>query len=92
MADASVITIYNPTLTNANTWYPLNLVAGTKALNIQARDDASTLKVSADQSTYFTVKKASAYFDSGMIFPQTLYIQSDVMGTVVEIIGYSIHF
>lgn len=92
MADASVITIYNPSLTDANTWYPLTLVAGTKALNIQSRDDVATLKVSADQNTYFTVKKASAYFDSGMVFPQTLYLQSDTSSTIVEVIGYSIHF
>lgn len=90
-------TVYNVTLTDADTEYSLDLPAGVVELSFQARTAAAvrfaweTGKVATPTAPYATVKAGSAYteeFDplrEGSPDGRTLYLASAAAGTVVEV-------
>jgi len=90
-------TVYNVTLTNANTEYSQAMVANCRRFEFHARTDVVirfafvTGKVAAPAAPWMTLKSGVAY-DSGMISqgaaPSTIYLASATAGTIVEIISW----
>lgn len=90
-------TVYNVTLTSADTEYNLALPAGVKEISFQARTSAAvrfaweTGKVATPTANYATCAAGAAYteyFDiarTGSPDSQTLYLASATAGTVVEV-------
>ena len=97
-ATAATPTIYNVTLTVADTEYSQAMVANCRRFEFQARTEATirfsnvTGKVAGPTSPWATLK-AGDYYDSGPInqgdSPSTLYLGSATAGTIVEIISWS---
>ena len=91
-------TVYNVTLTNANTEYSQAMVANCRRFEFQARTEATirfafvTGKVATPTVPYMTLKAGDSY-ESGPVnqgaAPSTLYIGSATAGTVVEIISWA---
>ena len=85
-------TLYNITLTNANTEYSQALTA-CKGIEFQARTSVdirfafATGKVAAPTAPYMTLKAGQWYYFEGS--PTTLYLASATAGTIVEIILWS---
>jgi len=85
-------TLYNTTLTNADTEYSQALAA-CKGIEFQARTSADirfafvTGKVATPTAPYMTLKAGQWYYFDGS--PTTLYLASSVAGTIVEIILWS---
>ena len=88
-------TVYNVTLTNANTEYSQAMLANCRRFEIQARTDVAirfafvTGKVATPTAPWMTLKSGVAY-DSGMInqvaAPSTIYLAAATAATVVEIL------
>lgn len=89
-------TIYNVTLTNANTEYSQTLPANLRSFSMQARQSADvrwsheTGKVATPVAPYMTMK-SGGNVNVGELDPNTLtlYLASATAGTVVEIIAWS---
>ena len=91
-------TVYNLTLTSADTEYSQAMVANCRRIEFQARTEASvrfafvTGKVATPTAPYMTLK-AGDYYDSGPInqgdSPVTLYLASATAGTIAEIISWA---
>ena len=85
-------TLYNVTLTNADTEYSQAL-ASCKGIEFQARTAVDirfafvTGKVATPTAPYMTLKSGQWYYFDGS--PTTLYLASATAGTVVEIILWS---
>ena len=90
-------TVYNVTLTNANTEYSQAMVANCRRFEFHTRTDVVirfafvTGKVAVPTVPWMTLKSGVAY-DSGMISqgaaPSTIYLASATAGTIVEIISW----
>jgi len=86
-------TIYNLTLTNANTEYSQTLPSNTTKYVIQCRsdDDIKMSFTSGESGTkYITIHGGQSYWED-LIKPSslTLYFQSSTAGVVVEIIAWT---
>lgn len=89
-------TIYNVTMTNANTEYSQSLPSNCKKFLIHTRDGTSfrlafvSGKVASPTPPYFTVPAGQAYYED-FIEPTslTLYFACGTAGKVVEIIAWS---
>lgn len=89
-------TIYNVTLTDANTEYPQALPAGCKYFSFQNRSAQATRyafetgKVASPTAPYGTVKSGSAYNSPEKLCASlTLYLASGNAGDVIEITAWS---
>lgn len=90
-------TVYNVTLTNANTEYSQVLPAGCRMFEFQARVDIDirfafvTGKVATPVAPYMTLKAADYYWSPDLnqgAAPSTLYLASTIAGAVVQIIAW----
>lgn len=85
-------TVYNTTLTNADTEYSQAL-ASCKGIEFQARTSVDirfafvTGKVATPTAPYMTLKAGQWYYFDGS--PTTLFLASATAGTIVEIILWS---
>lgn len=86
--------IYNTTLTDADTEYPLTLPSNVVSFTVQARqfNEVKLAFVSGESgTTYWTIKAGSSYPGShspgGEPATLILYMQSAVAGTVVEVVA-----
>jgi hypothetical protein len=90
---ATDMDISNPTLTLANTEYSISLQNGLKQLIISSRTRATlkcTLAAGESGSKYKTIYYGGSWHMVDLDFTgKTLYIQSDVPSTVVEIVEYT---
>lgn len=90
-------TVYNKTLTVADTEYSQAMPANCRRFEFQCRTEATirfsnvTGKVAGPAAPWMTLK-AGDYYDSGMInqggSPSTIYLASSVAGTIVELISW----
>ena len=96
MLNSRIPTVYNTTLTSANTEYSQALPAGTKKFSFQCRTAYDvrfamvTGKVAGSVAPYLTMKASAAYespdsLSSPTDVPITLYFASAQAGVVVEI-------
>lgn len=94
-AEGKYPSVYNVTLTDADTEYSKVLSPSTKKFTIQVRGSASvrcaftTGKVAGSTNPYFTIKAGAIYWEDGLnlrLNSLTLYLASSTAGTVVEII------
>lgn len=87
------VSISNPVIALANTEQSVALSSGLKELVVRSRNRAKLqLAFVATESgtTFFTVQPGNTLFLTGLEFSgQTLYIQSDVAGTTLEIIEFT---
>ena len=90
---ANTTTIYNLTLTNADTEYSQALPANTKKYMIGCRTaNAMKLAFTSGQSgtTYFTIPANRYYWEDMIDTPSlTIYLQSPTAGVVAEIIAWT---
>jgi hypothetical protein len=94
----SVPTIYNVTLTSANTEYSQALPPNCRRFDIQPQTNVdvrfafTTGKVATPTAPYATMKAGNPY-NSGDVYqggaPSTLYFASGTAGTIVEIVAWS---
>lgn len=89
-------TIYNKTLTNANTEYSQVLVAGMRYFEVSCRsfNDIKMAFVSGDSgTTYVTIPAGSVRYFRGPFFTvntgTVVYLQSPSAGVVAEILVWS---
>lgn len=90
-------TVYNLTLTSANTEYSQALPDGCKYFSVQNRSDNDmrlafvTGKVATPTAPYVTIKAGSAYNspEKLCVGSATIYAASGTAGDVAEIIAYS---
>lgn len=86
-------TVYNVTMTNANTEYSLQLPETCYAFEIKCRGDYDIkLSFSSGQSgtTYFTIPAGEVYWIINVALAnKTIYFQCPTAGQVAEIITYS---
>lgn len=94
--DIGTPTIYNVTMTNADTEYSQALPAGTKAFEFQCRTDFdvrfafATGKVATPTAPYMTLKSRHVYFkDRINLTSKTLYIACATAAQVIEIICWT---
>lgn len=96
--NAATPTIYNVTLTAANTEYSQALPANCRGFEFQARTAFDirfafvTGKVAAPTAPYMTLKSGSSYSSypvAQAASPSTLYLASGTAGIVVEILAWS---
>ena len=91
-ASSTTVTIFNTTATLANTEYSQALPANTKEFLMKVRGSAA-LKVafiSGDSGTlYVTINKGAVLTVTQFFSSQTIYFQSPVAGSVVEIVAFS---
>lgn len=94
----STPTVYNVTLTNADTEYSQALPANCRGFEFQARTEALvryafvTGKVATPTAPWLTLKAGDAYASPPInqaASPSTLYLASPVAGTIVEITAWS---
>jgi hypothetical protein len=94
----AVPTIYNVTLTNANTEYSQVLPAGTTNFDIQARTDVAVRfaftagKVAGSVAPYATMKAGAPYtsvFVTQAAGVPVIYLASGTPGTIIEIVAYT---
>lgn len=95
-ADGSKPTIYNTTLTSADTEYSQVITPGTKKLTLQCRTNYDiriafvTGKVAGSTSPYMTLKKGAVYWEDNLrgTFenPITVYLASSQAGVIIEIV------
>lgn len=95
-AATNIATIFNVTLTNADTEYSQILPTNTKAISFQARTSVAirfsfeTGKVATPTAPYGTIKSGDAYDQSDInLTNNTLYLASSIGGTVVEIVVWN---
>ena len=90
-------TVYNVTLTSADTEYSQAMPANCRGFEFQARTSAAvrfafvTGKVATPTAPYMTLKAGDYYFTPTInqgASPSTLYLASSVAGTVAEIIAW----
>ena len=93
MANLRTISVYNVTLTNANTEYSQELPPNARALAVQPRTAVDvrmafvTGKVATPTAPYFTMKTGNAFsLQELQADSTTVYLASATAGTVVEII------
>lgn len=92
----TTVTLYNLTLTSANTQYSQALPATCRRFSFRCREEADvrwameTGKVATPTAPYSTLP-GGAVFDSGSVLMtgETLYVASPVAGVVVEIDAWS---
>ena len=97
MANLRTISVYNVTLTNANTEYSQELPPNARALAVQPRTAVDvrmafvTGKVAGSTAPFFTLKAggALAIHELQMADNSTVYLASATAGTVVEIVAGS---
>jgi len=91
-------TVYNVTLTNANTEYSQALPANTRGFEFQAQSEALvrfafvTGKVATPTAPWLTLKAGDAYSSPQInqaASPSTLYLASPTAGTIVEILAWT---
>jgi len=85
-------TIFNVTLTPADTEIDQVLPANTKAMTIQARTDADVKLSWVDGesgTTFITIKSGAVYFNEILNTVSTVHLQSPTDNTVVEIETWS---
>lgn len=89
--------IYNLTLTDADTEYSQQFNSGLRSFTVKARQAGAAVKlalVSGSSGTnYITIPAGSSYELSPAVTSKrddvfTLYFQSPVAGTILEIIGW----
>jgi hypothetical protein len=94
----STPTVYNVTLTNADTEYSQALPANTRGFEFQARSEAllryafATGKVATPTAPWLTLKAGDAYASPQLnqaASPSTLYLASPTAGTIVEILSWT---
>jgi hypothetical protein len=90
--ECTTYTVYNVTLTLANTEYSQALPANTRKIAFRARTTVEcryafvTGKVAAPTEPYSTLKAGAEYTADGInLTSKTLYLASATAGTVVEI-------
>ena len=91
-------TVYNVTLTSADTQYSQAMPANCRRFEFQCRTENTmrfafeTGKVATPTAPYMTLK-AGDYYESGMInqaaAPSTLYLASPTAGVIAEIIAWT---
>ena len=92
---AGTPTLYNVTMTNADTEYSQALPANTKKFLIHTQDGTAfriafvTGKVATPTAPYFTVLANDAYYEDGIKASITLYFGCASAGKIVEIIAWS---
>ena len=93
---ATTSTIYNITMTTADTEYSQALPANTKAITIQCQADYAvrfafeTGKVATPTTPYGTVKAGMVYYEVGLnLASTTIYVACGTAGQVAEIICWS---
>ena len=90
-------TVYNVTLTSADTEYSQAMPANCRRIEFQCRTENTmrfafvTGKVATPTAPYMTLK-AGDYYESGMIYqaaaPSTLYLASPTAGVIAEVIAW----
>lgn len=90
---AETPTIYNVTLTDADTEYSQELPSDTKKYTVQCRT-AFDVKLAFTEgesgTTYATIKANTNYYEDGILAESlTLYVQSAQAGVVVEVIAWT---
>jgi len=95
-ADGRNPTIYNKTLTTANTEYSQVITPGTKKITVQCRTNYAvriayeTGKVAGSTAPYFTMKSGAVYWEDNLAAtmdnPVTIYLASSQAGVIVEIL------
>lgn len=91
-AESTTVTLYNITLTNADTEYSQALPAGTRSIRFMARTAAAvrfafvTGKVATPTAPYMTLPASSGYAQEHVyVASGTIYLASASAGTVVEL-------
>lgn len=87
----TTVEIVNQTLATANTEYSKVLPANCKKFMIKPRTDCVLRIAYASGETnvsYITLKFGAVYVDDNFYTNQTIYVQSNVGATVLEIISY----
>ena len=90
--NATSPTIYNLTLTDANTEYSQALPANTTKYVVQCRtdDDVKMSFTSGESGTkYLTIHGGQSYWEDLVKISPTLYFQSATAGVVVEIVAWT---
>jgi len=89
-------TVYNKTLTNADTEYTQTLPSSCEKFmfwartNVDIRFAFETGKVATPTAPYLTLKGGTAFSESGLsLSSKTLYLASSTAGTVVEILCWT---
>lgn len=86
-------TIYNVTLTSADTEYPQALPGNTRKIAVIPRDPANSIKMAftsgASGTTYVTVDSRTYFDDLISMAKPIVYLQSGTAGAVVEIIAWN---
>lgn len=89
------VTIYNVTITTADTEYSQLLPDNTKSITVQLRTAAvsriafETGKVATPTAPYFTIKSGAAYSENNInLGGKTLYVAGDAGTELMEIICY----
>lgn len=92
---ASTPTIYNVTMTLANTEYSQVAPANTKKITIQTRDGTAfrlafeTGKVATPTAPYYSIKVGDVYYDDQIhIGAITIYFACSIAGKVIEMIAW----
>ena len=92
---AGTPTLYNVTLTNANTEYSQALPANAKKFLIHTRDGTAFRiafeagKVAAPTAPYFSILLNDSYYEDNIKATPTLYFGCASEGKIVEIIAWS---
>ena len=89
LAAAAEPTIYNVTLTNANTEYPQAMPTNIRKIAIRPRNNTHSIKVAftagMSGTNYLTVDSGFYFNDMIGVSALTVYMQSATAGAVVEI-------
>jgi hypothetical protein len=89
--EAGSVTVYNVSVTLANTEFSQDLTEGTKAFTIRVRGGSSLkLAFEAGQSgtNYVTIPPGANYTAEGLNFSGTLYFQTPKPSQTVEIVEW----
>ncbi len=85
--DGRSLTVYNTTLTVADTVYTLNIGPNTKKFTVQCRTNYDIKLAYTTGGSYITVKKSGVYWEDNLnIISDTfnIYLSSSTAGVVVE--------
>jgi len=92
MRDSGKPAIINGVIEEANTEYKISLPAYFHKLMIQARTSTAikfAFQASESGTKYITLKAGSVYFDDHLRSNSNVYVQSETINTVVEVLVWS---